>query len=775
MKKTLPLVIALAMSLAPAAYANQADDNVVAITGQEEGASPFIQKVKLTVTDPSTVRSIQFTIDPKEGSVTRPVSATYLPAYLNSRGFFSIGAKEFTLPVWGLYHGRPNDVTIRVLYNDLSSEELPLVIVAEPFSDECDFENPIVTQARTNTTDLSFDFMLVTSGCDTTSPHILDTDGEIRWVGTSGLGVTKLATIFFDNAVYFGEGSRLFRTEMDGEVTLIGDYASDGVVELHHNIDVGRDGLLIEVDTVDQVEAVIFEVHPHTGAVQKIFDFSKIVGDAIRAGGEDPGDPDSPTAFIRTAKGDYSFSAKEDWFHNNSSTYRSSDNTLIASARELFNIAVDYDTQEIKWILGDQTKRWYVEFASLRAFALDMAPGSLVPIGQHSLSITADNNFLLFDNGQASANHQPAGRQRGTASARKYSLDLQADIAKVLWQYPGDGSVFSPFCSSVYEDAPQNYVIDYAVRGGIPGGTAEILALTSTGEKVFHYGYPTGACNDAYRTQPIHLEETAFPISNLHLANISSRAFVGEGDNATIAGFIITGNAPKSLVIRGLGPSLEANGEPVAGRLDDPRLELYNSDGELIRSNDDYNDSPGRPVLQRENLEPSDDREAAMAPVLFPGAYTAVLRGANDSTGVGLIEVYDVDMRNRAKLANLSTRAVVGVNDNVLIGGVLARGNTKNQIVFRALGPSLQDKGVANALEDTTLEVVDSNGVTVATNDDWRGGPNVLDLEEADLQPTDDREAAMVLNLVTGDYTAILRGKGGTTGVGLLEVFQLGR
>ena len=773
MKKTLLLLIALAMSFAPAAFATQADDTVVTVTGQEEGATPFIQKVKLLVSDPAAVRSIRFTIDPKEGSVTRPVSATYLPTYLNNRGFFNISTNEFTLPVWGLYHGRTNNVTVRVLYDDLSSEELPVVIVAEPFSDECEFETPIVNQARTNTTDLSFDFMLVASGCSEFTPHILDTDGEIRWVSSAGIQIL-LSTVFYDNAVYIGDGPRLLRIEMDGEVSVIGDYTSEGVVALHHNIDIGRDGLLIEVDTLDQVEAVIFEVHPLTGAVQQKFNFAEIVGDAIRAGGEDPGDPDDPNAFIRRAKGDYSFTAKEDWFHNNSATYRSSDNTLIASARELFNIAVDYDTKEIKWIFGDPTKRWYVEFESLRAFALTRTPGTPYPIGQHSLSITADNNFLLFDNGQNSANHTPAGVQRGTASARKYSLDLQNDTATEIWKYPGDGSVFSPFCSSVYEDAPQNYVLDYAVEGGIPGGTARILALTASGEKVFDYAYPTGPCNDAYRTMPIHLEETAFPISNLHLANISSRALVGTGDNATIAGFIVTGNAPKPVVIRAIGPSLESNGQPVAGRLEDPTLELYNSNGERIRTNDNYNDSPGLPIIQRENLEPSDDREAAMAPVLLPGVYTAVMRGANNTTGIGLIEVYDVDMRNGAKLANLSTRAFVGTNDNVLIGGMLLRGNRPHQVVFRAIGPSLQERGVENALQDTTLEVVDANGVTVSLNDDWRNGPNVLDLEQSGLQPSDDREAAVLLGLVTGDYTVIVRGKEGTTGIGLVEAYQLG-
>ena len=768
MKKTIPFIIALAMSLAPAAFATQADDTVVTVSGQEEGATPFIQKVKLLVSDPGAVRSIKYTIDPKEGSVTRPVSATYLPDYLNKRGFFQLSTGEFTLPVWGLYHSRTNNVTVTVLYNDLSTEELPVAIVAEPFADNCPFETPVVDQARTNTRDLSFDFILVTSGCDTTSPHILDTDGEIRWVGTSGLGVPKLAVAFYDNAVYFGDGPRVFRTEMDGETNIIGDYTSDGVVELHHNIDIGRDGLLIQVDTLKQVESVIFEINPFSGAIQKRYYFAQIVEAAIRAGGEDPGPRNTEGSFIRDAKGDYSFMAKEDWFHSNASTYRSSDNTLLVSSRENFVIAIDYDTKEIKWILGDQTKRWYVEFSSLRAFALDIDPAT-VPIGQHTLSITADNNLLLFDNGQFSQNQTPKGVQRGFANARKYSLDLQNNEATQLYAYPGNASVFSPFCSGVYEDAPQNYLLNYAVQGGIPG-TARILALTSSNEKVFEYSYPTGPCNVAYRSVPIHLEETAFPISNLHLANISSRAFVGTEDNAAIAGFIITGNNPKPVVIRGLGPSLPAN-----GTLPNPKLELYNSDGQLIRSNDDYQDSPGLSLIQSQGLAPSNENEAAMAPILNPGAYTAVLRGSNNGTGVGLIEVYDIDLRNGSKLANLSTRALVGTGDNVLIGGVIVRGNIKRPILFRGIGPSLQGQGVDNALDDTTLEVKDKNGVTVAANDDWRDGPNVLDLQEANLQPTNDQEAALLLTLVTGEYTAILRGKDGSTGTGLIETYQLGK
>ena len=773
MKKTLLLLVAFAMSFAPAAFATQADENEFVIGPQEAGASPFIKKLDITVTNPAAIRSIGFKIAPKDGSVTRPVSATYLPSYLNRRQFFDETTNTYKLPVWGLYSGRANTVTLKVLYNDLSSDELSVVIVTEAFSDDCNFGFPIVNQARTNTKDLSFDFIFVSSSCSPNSPTILDTDGEIRWVGTAGIATNWSA--FFENGVYIAEGPRLLRIEMDGEVNVIRDYTDDGVVAIHHNIDIGREGLLLEMDTLEWVETENFEVHPYTGEILRKWNFAEIIGDAIRAAGEDPGDPDDPNSFIRRAKGNYDFSAPEDWWHNNATTYRSSDNTLIVSSRENMVIAVDYDTKEIKWILGDITKRWH-QFAGLRQFALQVTPGTPRPIGQHALSITADNNLLLFDNGQASAHQTPAGNQRTFSAPRKDSLDLEANVATQIWAYPNGKEVFSPFCSSVYEDAPLNYLVAYAVAGGIgPNTRARLIGLTASGEKAFDYSYPSGVCTHTYRALPIHLEETAFPPSNLHLANISSRAFVGTDDNVAIAGFIVSGNAPKPVVIRALGPSLEANGQPVAGRMEDPTLELYNSNGERIRTNDNYNDSPGLPVIQRTNLEPSDDREAAMAPVLLPGVYTAVMRGANNSTGVGLIEVYDVDMRNGSKLANLSTRAFVGTDDNVLIGGLLLRGNISRKVVFRGIGPSLQERGVENALEDTTLEVKDANGVTVSSNDDWRGGPNVLDLEEAGLQPSDDREAAVLLQLVTGDYTAILRGKGGTTGVGLVEIFQLGQ
>ena len=152
--------------------------------------------------------------------------------------------------------------------------------------------------------------------------------------------------------------------------------------------------------------------------------------------------------------------APNDWFHNNACAYRSSDNSLIVSSRENFVIALDYDSGIIKWILGDPTKHWY-QFPSLRQFSLTMTPGTLPPIGQHAVSTPGDD-LLLFDDGTGSELQQPPGETRDYSAPRKYHLDLRALEATETWHYYPDPSVYSPFCSSVYEDAPDNYVIDYS-------------------------------------------------------------------------------------------------------------------------------------------------------------------------------------------------------------------------------------------------------------------------------------------------------------------------
>ena len=266
----------------------------------------------------------------------------------------------------------------------------------------------------------------------------------------------------------------------------------------------------------------------------------------MRAGGDDP------SQFVYPTPGD--------WFHNNGVTYNRADDSVIISSRENFLICLDYETSAIKWILGDPTKQWY-QFPSLRKFALTLAPGSLPPIGQHSPSITFDQNLLVFDNGAASF---PAVRDnRDYASTRKYSLDLVRKTATEVWNFSRNESIYCPFCSSVYEDAPYNYLIDYSiVNGGHPGGPvfAQLLGLNAAGETIFFYRYPATNCGTIYRALPIHLENTKFPTVGPQALNLSTRGVVSVGDNVLIGGFVVTGTEPKTIVLRALGPSLRGFG-----------------------------------------------------------------------------------------------------------------------------------------------------------------------------------------------------------------------
>ena len=250
------------------------------------------------------------------------------------------------------------------------------------------------------------------------------------------------------------------------------------------------------------------------------------------------------------------------------------------------------------------------------------------------------------------------------------------------------------------------------------------------------------------------------------LGNIATRLQVETGENVLIGGIIIVGEVPKRVIIRALGPSLGAAG--VAGALEDPTLELFQGDT-LLAANDDWKDDQEGEIRDT-GVQPGDDREAAIVRTLEPGSYTAILRGKDDTTGVGLVEAYDLDQRPNSKLANISTRGLVGSGENVLIGGFIVGPTTK--VVVRAIGPSLGNAGVAGALPNPTLQLVNSNGEVVRENDDWKGTQKE-EIEAIGIQPSDDRESALIATLTAGNYTAVVRGVGGNTGVGLVEVYNL--
>ncbi len=768
MKKCSIVIIATAfMVLTHLAGASQADDTTITISGKTAGVTPFISKLTLQVSDTTVLKSIQFAIDPKPGSVTRPLSGTYANFYLMNQGFEN--PPEIILPVYGLYAGYTNIVRLTYRFLDGSSKQAVTAVTTATYDDGgCGYNNPTRLQPRTNSTHLSYDYIFDSSACGTFSPVILDSDGALRWASPlRSFPALVGASTFFDGAVYVSRGSTLSRVGLDGSVSLLADYNNLGVESLHHNIERGKTGLLIEVDTNVDYESVIMEIDGGSGTVLKTWNLANIISAAMIAGGDDP----SQFVFQRTPQ------ANNDWFHNNAVAYNRADDSLIVSSRENFVICIDYETGTIKWILGDPTKKWH-QFPSLAQFALMLAPGSLPPIGQHAVSVTYDQNLLLYDNGLNSLFplNQPPGEGRTFSSPRKYSLDLVGKIATEVWEFPMNQSVYSPICSSCYEDAPLNYLIDHAsgtAFGPVPGGgIAQLLGLDAAGEEIFYYQYPKNLpCITAYNSIPIHLENTKFPTVGPQALNLSTRGLVSVGDNVLIGGFIVTGPGPKSVVLRALGPTLSGFG--LSGVLADPVLSVYNSSRTLIATNDNWQDDIGAAYITVNGLAPANPSESALLQNLAPGAYTVIVTGKDSTPGMSLVELYDVSPLSNSKLVNMSTRGSAGTGDNVLISGFIVGDVESATVIIRALGPSLASFGVSGVLSDPTLTIYDANGTVIASNDNWQDDINAIDVQKNLLTPPNPSESAIVLRLPAGAYTAIVRGANGGTGVGLAEVYTL--
>ena len=256
-----------------------------------------------------------------------------------------------------------------------------------------------------------------------------------------------------------------------------------------------------------------------------------------------------------------------------------------------------------------------------------------------------------------------------------------------------------------------------------------------------------------------------------HLANISTRIKVGLVDNVLIGGFIVSGAQSKTVILRAIGPSLAASG--VANVLTDPVLELHGSGG-VLGSNDDWQTSAQAAEIEGSGFAPSDPRESAIIATLSPGSYTAVVNGSQNGKGIGLVEVYELDA-NGTRLGNISTRGRVGLSDEVMIGGLIVQGGNAKRVILRALGPSLATGAdpVLGALADPALELRDGSGVLVALNDDWVSSPQYDEIIASTLPPPNSMESAIIATCVPGSYTAIVRGVDDTSGIALVEAYDL--
>jgi hypothetical protein len=297
---------------------------------------------------------------------------------------------------------------------------------------------------------------------------------------------------------------------------------------------------------------------------------------------------------------------------------------------------------------------------------------------------------------------------------------------------------------------------------GSPNSADTSVSFTHPGSYVFELSAEDNIHAVAYDAVVVSVMPQA------RMANLSTRAAVGVNESVSIGGFIVQGDAPKQVLIRAIGPSLAGLGVP--GALTDPTLELHDAGGKLLLSNNDWKETQEQEISETA-LAPGNDRESAILATLDPGSYTAVVSGRNNAGGIGLTEIYDVQ-QSGGRLMNISTRGFVDLDDGVMIGGVIITGADPATLLFRAIGPSLAGAGIQNPLLDPTLDLFDAQGTSLATDDNWKGAEQSA-IAATGLAPTNDLEAALLVNLNPGHFTAVVQGAGGTTGVALIEVYHL--
>ena len=273
----------------------------------------------------------------------------------------------------------------------------------------------------------------------------------------------------------------------------------------------------------------------------------------------------------------------------------------------------------------------------------------------------------------------------------------------------------------------------------------------------------TGACQVTMDGSKSVTATFTLPEAIPRMFGISTRMQVLTGDNVIIGGFIIGGTTPETVIVRARGPSLG-----VAGSMADPMLTLVPASGAPAMVNDDWQAAANAATVQASGFAPGHPKEAAVYAALAPGAYTAIVQGVNNTTGIAIVEVYEID-HPEVPLTGISTRGFVQAGDNVMIGGVIIQGDSPQTVVVRARGPST---GVPGALADPTLTLVPAAGGPTFTNDDWQSAPNAAALQATGLAPGNPKESALLVTLNPGAYTAIVSGVGGTTGVAIVEVYK---
>ena len=392
------------------------------------------------------------------------------------------------------------------------------------------------------------------------------------------------------------------------------------------------------------------------------------------------------------------------------------------------------------------------------------ASGLNGPIG-----LTFDSSGNLFEADFSSGTifkFTPAGTKSAFASGLSRPVGLAFDSSGNLFVADYNSGTIFKFTPAGTKTTFASGLINPA---GLAFDSSDNLFVADQGNGTIFMFTPAGTKN-TFASGLSAPSGLAFTTSTVHLTNVSTRLLVQTGNNVLIGGFIISGTGPKKLVVRALGPTLSNFGVP--GVLQNPTLELHNAAGALIAFNDNWGDAPNKQQIIDAHLAPPNAAEPAILATLDPGNYTAIVRGANNTTGVAVVEGYDIEAGTTSTLKNISTRGFVQTGAKVMIAGVIVGGSGSQEVIVRVLGPTLSNFGVANALADPTLELRDINGNLIKSNDNWRSTQQA-EIIATGLQPPNDAESAIVATLAPSNYTMIVRGVNSTTGVALVEVYRL--
>lgn len=455
------------------------------ISEEDNQSSVFISALNIIV-NKELLTEVSFKIQPKEGSIAEPI---HVRNSIKSLSEINNGIK---LPIFGMYSDYKNTVQLEFLFTDGSKSSLTKEIVTNPY------DNPLTYKINASANNLlkpSFSYFYLKSR--TAGVYIMDIDGNVRW--TANDVKDGISSIFVNDAFRVFLDDKHYELNLSGQVNSY-DIQVPGLsnIEAHHDVDKGKSGYLVEIDA-DKVnrsdriiESILIEVDLNGNTINE-WDFGTIFKEYLEGEGYDSSN------FVRDGF---------DWFHMNSAIYDSSDDTIIASSRENFVVKIGYESKNIIWLLGDETKHWYVNYPPLRKLSISSL--DLKPMGQHALSLI-NGDLLLFNNGQFSFNNPdgvPKGGVLSSSPSSKYKINTSTMDAEVIWNY--DPLIYSDICSSIFIDETieyGDYLVNFSAVDRLPRGEKPIRTLirgiNENKDMLFEFEFQTRGCSTSWQSRPI--------------------------------------------------------------------------------------------------------------------------------------------------------------------------------------------------------------------------------------------------------------------------------